>query len=410
MILSFVTSEPVVLPIDDAVKQHRSPLYWDWVSSFDRDHQANPLQHPDVVLADLASAKAAARLNPVIVREEIDGHGSAFGVLVPKTVRSSQVGGVGPEWTLQGLRLVGGRILGKDVSLLHQRSILNRAARYAAESHADFLLIEDLDQSAPLYQAIHDQSDHGCLLFVTQDYQPRHYIDFPGSESEYLNSFSSHCRKLFRRIQKKCANSRLQRIATVDQIPEFLHASHEISRRSWQSHQFGMRVRNDEAELRQMTTLAMHGMLRSYLLWIDGTPAAFAIGNQHAGCFRYEETGFSTEVRHLSPGRVMLLQMISDLLNHDPVSSFDFGFGDAEYKRQFCNRESRSGTIWLVPPTLRARLSLSHLNVCKMLRSAVFTRIKQSSVGLKARQWIRSCSGSLPSSTEQSPEVAVDVE
>jgi hypothetical protein len=296
-------------------------------------------------------------------------------------------------------------MLGANVSSSDERRLLNCAVEYAAESQADFLLIEDLDESQGLYEAVQDQVAHGSLLFVTHEYQPRHFIDFPATESEYLQSFSSHCRKLFRRITKKCGNSQLERITTIDQIPGFLHAAHEISQRTWQSQQFGMRVRNDEAELSQLTTLAMNGLLRSYLFRIEGKPAAFAIGNQHAGSYHYEETGFSAEFRHLSPGRVMLLQMISDLLNHDPVRSFDFGFGDADYKRQFCNRVSRSGSVWLVPPTLRARISLSHLNVCKILRSAVYTRIKQSSVGRKARQWFRSCRAPLTTIPPKAEEI-----
>jgi CelD/BcsL family acetyltransferase involved in cellulose biosynthesis len=151
-----------------------------------------------------------------------------------------------------------------------------------------------------------------------------------------------------------------------------------------------MRVRNDEAELRQLTSLAINGLLRSYVYWIGDKPAAFAVGNQHGGCFRYEETGFNPEFRHYSPGRTMLLEILSDLQKHDPVRVFDFGFGDAEYKQQFTNRESRSGTVWLVPPGLRARLMLSHLNVCRQFRSAVYTQIKRSGLGTMVRQWIRS--------------------
>ncbi len=391
---------PVVVPVDAGVIGHQSRTYWDWRSAFNRDPYATPFQHPDVVLAELATTHMRSRLKAVVVRDDSDRNQSAFGILLPKTIRSSQVGGVGPEWTLHGLRLVGGRILGDNRSQEQQQRILQSAAKHAAESNVDFLLIEDLDESTLLHRAVYNQTTNGCLLFVTHDFQPRHYVDLPASETDYLASFSSHCRKLFRRALKKCANSRLERITSLDQIPYFLQTAHEISRQSWQSHQLGIRIRNDEAELQQLTTLAMHGMLRSYLFWIDGKPAAFAVGNQNAGCFRYEETGFCSAFRHFSPGRTMLQQIIVDLIRHDSAQSFDFGFGDAEYKQQFANRESRSGTVWLVPPSMRARIALSHLNVCRMLRSAVYTRIKQSGFGIRARQWIRSHCATSPTTTE----------
>ena len=387
---SRTATAPAVVPIDESVIKHLSPVYWNWRSAFDADPEASPLQHPDVVLAELAGGRVLSRLKPALVCDEPEFGQQQFGILLPKVIRTSQVGGVGLDWKLQGLRLAGSRILGEGASLDQQKRILQTAARYAAKSNADFLLIEDLDESTSLFAAVQDQAAHGCLLFEAKESQSRHFIDFPATEAEYWDTFSSHCRKLFRRALKKCNHARLERVTTIQQIPDFLQAAHEISRQSWQSQQFGLRIRNDETELRQMTSLAMNGMLRCYLYWIDDKPAAFAVGYQHAGCFRYEETGFCPELRQFSPGRTMLLQILEDLLHHDAPRCFDFGFGDAEYKRQFTNRQSRSSTVWLVPPTLRARVSLSHLNVCRTLRSAVYTRIKQSGLGVEARQWIRS--------------------
>jgi hypothetical protein len=383
-------SRPVVLSIDEAVIKHRSQTYWKWLRTFEQDPAAVPLQHPDCVVAELVAARAKSRLKPAIICEQESRDQNHMGILIPKLIRSSQVGSVGPEWTLQGLRLASSHILGRFPSLEQQKRILKCAAEYATESNADFLLIEDLDASTALFHAAQDLDAHGCLLFQTKVFQKRHFINFPATENEYWSTFSSHCRKLFRRALKKSANAQLERITEIHQIPDFLHAAHEISKQSWQSQQLGLRIRNDEMELRQMTALAMHGMLRCYLYRIDGQPAAFGVGNQSAGCFFYEETGFKPEFRHFSPGRTMLLQILTDLFTYNPPRSFDFGFGDADYKQQFSNRQSTSGTVWLVPPTLRARVSLSHLNVCRKLRSAVFTQIRQSSLGIKARQWFRS--------------------
>lgn len=405
---AMTASGPVVVPIDEAVTRHLSEVYWNWRRTFESDPHANPLQHPDVVLAELAGGRVRSRLKPAIVCDTSRPHQSQFGILIPKNIRTSQVGGVGPDWTLHGMRLAGSRILGQSNSLEHERRILECAANYATKSNADFLLIEDLDESTPLFHAAQDHTLHGCLLFQAKDFQSRHFIDFPATEAEYWNRFSGHCRKLFRRALKKCANARLERITEIDQIPHFLEAAHHVSKRSWQSQQLGLRIRNDETDMRQLTALAMSGMLRSYLYWIDGNPAAFAIGNQHSGCFRYEETGFCADLRQYSPGRTMLIEILTDLLRHDSPRCFDFGFGDADYKQQFTNRESRSGSVWLVPPTLRARVSLSHLNVCRRLRSAVHTRIKGSSFGANARQWVRSIDTALPATATMTANPASD--
>lgn len=381
---------PVVTPIDDAVSQHLSQVYWDWRAAFDHDSQASPLQHPDFVLAELATARFESQLAPVLIREVSDRDRGTFGILVPKTIRTSQVGGIGPEWTLQGLRLAGGRFLGEITSPEQQCRLLQSAVQHAIKTNADFLLIEDLDESTVLYRAVQDQQANGCQLFATHEFQPRRYVDFPATEAAYWETFSSRSLSKFRRNLKKFGRTRLERVTEIDQIPDFLRAAHEISKQSWQSRQFGLRIRNDDAELRQLSALAQHGLLRSYLWWIEDQPAAFAVCNQHGGCFRYEEIAFCAEFGQFSPGRTMLQQIVEDLLRHDSPKCLDFGGGDAEYKQQFANRESRSGTVWLVPPTWRARWSLSYLKTCRRVRSTARSLIKQSGLGTRARQWIRS--------------------
>ncbi|MBS0207217.1 MAG: GNAT family N-acetyltransferase [Planctomycetes bacterium] len=383
------TNGPVVVPIDDAVSQHLSQVYWDWRVAFDRDPQSNPLQHPDYVLTELATSRVPARLNPVLVREESQPGQFTVGILVPKSVRTNQVGGIGPGWTLQGLRLAGGRFLATNSSPAQVERLLKRATQHVAESNADFLLIEDLDQSTTLYAAVQNGELHGCQRFATHEFQPRRYVDFPASEAEYWSTFSSRSLSKFRRNLKKFGRTRLECVTELEQIPDFLQSAHEISRQSWQSRQYGLRIRNDDAELRQLSVLAQHGMLRSYLWWIDDKPAAFAVCNQHAGCFRYEEIAYCSEFGQFSPGRTMLQQIVEDLLRHDSPKILDFGGGDAEYKQQFANRSSTSGTIWLVPPAWRARCSLSYLKSCRQLRSVCRRLIKKSGLGTSARQWIR---------------------
>ncbi len=389
-VASAVGTGPAILPIDEAVSGHLSPLYWDWRAAFDHDSEASPLQHPDFVLAELATGRVTSNLNAVLVREFSCRQQSTFGVLVPKTIRTSQVGGVGPGWLLHGLRLAGGRFFGENTSPEQQVRLLKAAASHASQTGAAFLLIEDLDESSLLYRAVQDHAAHGCQRFATHDFQPRRYVDFPATEAEYWGTFSSRSLSKFRRNLKKFGTTRLERVTAIEQIPEFLKAAHEISQQSWQSRQFGLRIHNDDAELRQLSALAEHGLLRSYLWWIGDKPAAFAVCNQHRGCFRYEEIAFCAEFGQFSPGRTMLQQIVEDLLRHDPPQCLDFGGGDAEYKQQFANRESRSGTIWLVPPTWRARWSLSYLKVCRRVRTAARTLIKQTGLATRARQWIRS--------------------
>lgn len=382
--------QPRVVSVDEAVSQHLSQAYWDWRAVFDRDPMSNPLQHPDVVLAELASMRPSPSSECVLIVEDSDGEARSVGVLIPKWIRTQQAGGLGPGWTLHGLRLAGGRFLSERESLDQLIRMIEAAARYCTNVGADFLLIEDLDEASLLHHAVGCDSVHGCRQFTSHDFQARRYVDFPRVESDYWATFSSRSMSKFRRNLKKLGRTRLERVTSLEQIPEFLRYAHEISRHSWQSRQFGLRIRNDESELRQLAALADNGMLRSYLWWVEDQPAAFAVCNQHQGCFRYEEIAYRVQFGQFSPGRTMLQQIVEDLWRYDPPRCLDFGGGDAEYKQQFANRESRSGTVWLVPPTWRAGLTLSYLKACRRIRAGFRSLVKQSGLGTRARQWVRS--------------------
>lgn len=391
---SIATNGPAVIPIDEATTRHLSQTYWDWQAAFDRDPSASPLQHPDFVLAELSANRTPTHLDAALVRETCPNEQSTLGVLIPKSIRTSQVGGVGPAWRLNGYRLAGGHFLGAQATPEQIDRLLRLAISHASDTKADFLLIEDLDVSSQLYRSVQEQASRGSELFVSHDFQPRRYIDFPVEPADYWKTFSSRSLSKFRRNLKKFGQTQLERVTELDQIPEFLQSAHEISQQSWQSRQFGLRIRNDDAELRQLSALAQHGLLRSYLWRVEGKPAAFAVCNQHGGCFRYEEIAFRAEFSQFSPGRTMLHQIVDDLLRHNPPQSLDFGGGDAEYKQQFANRESRSGTVWLVPSTWHARWSVSYLKACRRVRHVARTLIKSSGLGTKARQWVRSVGAS----------------
>lgn len=375
--------ESHVIPIDEWKS------FSDWYSLFDRDPGANPLQYPDYVLGELVGRDRADAIQPALVRLGTETEADGIGILIPKSVRTGQVGGVGPGWTIRGFRLAGGTFLTTRDSLEDQLSLLSATVRHCVRVGADFLLIEDLLEESTLYQAVRKESAQGFHLFPAREIQPRWRIEFPAREEDYWTTFSGRTRRAFRTRLKKFGQTRLERITDIIQIPHFLAAANEISKQSWQSRQFGLRIRNDESELRCLSILARQGFLRSYMWHVEDQPVAFAICHQHAGCFRYEEIAYNASFSALSPGETMLQQIVEDLYRNDPPRIFDFGGGDAEYKRRFGNLESRSQSLWLVPSTWRGSTTLAYLNGCRRLRSCARGAIRTCGLATKARQWLR---------------------
>jgi Acetyltransferase (GNAT) domain len=378
-----------VLPIDASVMQHVSPAYWDWRTLFDHDSSANPLQHADYVITELATFNVRSHVQPVLLRAGTDAECQSLAVLVPKVIRTSQVGGIGPGWKMHGLRLAGGRFLSADESVENQTSLLAAAARHCTTVGAAFLLIEDLDVRSTLHAATLDRTAHGCHGFASREMQKRWRIELPPVEEDYWKTFSSRTRRAFRSKLKKLGATRLERVTTLEQVPDFLRSAHAISQQSWQTRRFGLRIRDDEAELQTFSVLAQQGFLRSYLWWIGEKPAAFAICTQHRGYFRYEEIAYCAEFSRQSPGEIMLQQIVEDLYRHDPPLCFDFGGGDAEYKQRFGNHESQGLNLLLMPASWRSSFLLSYLHGCRRLRKTGREVVKSAGLWTKARQWLR---------------------
>ena len=367
-----------------AEQQHLSADYWRWLDLFQRDPDARITQHPDYLFAevtscvthtglDLLKTNAAPKAaHPLVLCEACRGEQLvALGVLVPKLMTTRQAGGFGWSKTFAGYRLAGNRFLSRPTgdrieSDDLQRQMLSACATFAREQQATYLLIEDLERHDPLFIAAESLTRDGFRLYCPSGIQERLTIEFPPKPDDYWQKFSSKTRSTFRRKQKKIGASRLVCVTEPVQVAEFLDAAHLISQRTWQSAQLGLRIHNNDVEAQLFTFLATQHALRSYLLYVDEKPIAFLIGTQFQGHFNYEEVGYDRDFADRSPGLVLLLHVLDDLLKNNPPRRFDFGGGEADYKRLFATSTSESGSVWLVPPGLRPQFWLGFLRACRL--------------------------------------------
>lgn len=366
-----------VVPIDESVFAHVSPVYWQWRELCERDPQSRVTQHPDFVLAELQYASGLDRHPPVLVTCQSESSLSAAAVLVPKSTAGEKR--FGPAWSLNGYRLAGNRVAGRIPSAV-ESDFVSTISDHLSQTRADFLLVEDVETSDRLLDLL--GGPHSPLTtYRPAAAQKRHRIVMPATFDEYMSKFTSRTRSTLRRKLRKFGDCQLERITELDQLPDFLSAAHEISRNSWQSDLLGLRIHDDEREIECFTRLVGLQALRAYLLWHDGNPVSFCIGTQFNGVFDYEEVAYDRQYAKSSPGQVLVLKMIEDLFASNTPQVFDFGGGDAEYKRQFSNSESESGSVWLLRPGVRSKVIRSYLDGRRMLGQAARTALQHS--GLK---------------------------
>ncbi len=402
-----------------AEQQHLSVDYWRWLDLFQRDPEARITQHPDYLFAEVMSCLkrpaldllktktgVAKRAHPLVLCEATCGEQLiAIGVLVPKLMTTRQAGGFGWNKTFAGYRLAGNRFLGspnteRTINSELQRQMLSACATFACEQRATYLLIEDLERNDPLFAAAESLASDGFRLYCPSGIQERLTIAFPAKADDYWQKFSSKTRSTFRRKQKKIGATRLVRITEPGQVAEFLEAAHVVSQRTWQSAQLGLRIHDNDVEAQLFTFLAMQHALRSYLLYVDEKPVAFLIGTQFHGHFSYEEVGYDRDFADRSPGLVLLLHVLDDLLKDSPPHRFDFGGGEADYKRLFATSTSESGSVWLVPPGLRPQFWLGFLRVCRLTDRLARACVRKLGLTTLLRQLIRGKRATLKTDAE----------
>jgi hypothetical protein len=371
------------------------PLVQEWNQLFERTPRKSYTQNPERVLlaaeikartVELTDADLTGQL--LTCRAGTTGVLIGAGALIPKRIAFGPLLDRLLGRSLRGYHLAAGEFLGEESPEI-MSALLGGVTRELAEPRAEFVLFENVELESLLWNKLHELGRQGYLLHHPQGVQPRLRIRFPENPEDYWKQFSSKTRNTFRRKQKHLGATELRKFTRPDQVAEFLDLAHSVSLKSWQSRQLGLRIENNASEKSMYTWEAEAGVFRSYVLMRENRPLAFLVGNQYRGWFNYEEVGYDCEFSASSPGTVLLLQVFEELLKNDPPQVFDFGAGDADYKRMFANWTSSSGDIWLVSRKFSAQTAVRCLQANVKVRKWGKSLLAQAGVWRKVRQFLR---------------------
>jgi CelD/BcsL family acetyltransferase involved in cellulose biosynthesis len=123
-----------------------------------------------------------------------------------------------------------------------------------------------------------------------------------------------------------------------------------------------------------------------YILRINGQACAFIHGTLNHGVYNYGVPGFLVEYANWSPGKVLLILAIKDLIEKTNCRLFDFGGGgdDVGYKSKLGNVSRPARTI-LVSHRLAIRPALVSLAQLGLLSAKAIARRIFSSDVLRRR-------------------------
>ena len=287
-------------------------------------------------------------------------------IMIPKRCRLGRAILPGAQSSLNGVRLAGFGLLGAESEPV-VRLIVQELAEQTLSRTIPVVEFEEIEEDSTLWRVLCELQESGFRFVPSSDFAAHHRIRLPQTAEAYWKTFNSKRRNGLRKERERFGNYTLRCVTDAGEIDEWLTDAQAISQRSWQSQQFGQRIRNSEEERSFLVFLASMGALRSYTLHLESEPVAFVMGHQWNNVFHYDEVGFDRNLVKLARGKVLLQEIIDDLMSHDRPEMFDFGLGDGGYKQFFANEQTRSATLWMFPPGTRSSWQIASIHLRKSI-------------------------------------------
>lgn len=215
-------------------------------------------------------------------------------------------------------------------------------------------------------------------------------IELPSTPDGYLASLSSSTRKGTRRAAKRLEQQFGGRLAvrsfsTAAESEAFFDDLEVVAAKTYQR-RLGVGYLGDRQQRERLEMLLERGWLRASILYLDGTPVAFELGELYRGRFRSLAGGYDAAYGRHRVGAYLLVRTIEELAADPDVSVFDFGLGDAGYKGKLAHRSVAEADLLLyarrVKPILvnfarAALLALSCASNGVLRRVALLERLKR---------------------------------
>jgi hypothetical protein len=179
--------------------------------------------------------------------------------------------------------------------------------------------------------------------------EPHWAMSMPDTIDQLYQRYSpknrSNLRRLIRRLEKTYNNDvKVITYTCEDEVEKAIETMVKISARTYQSQLYSV----DSKQSRNLLRLAAtRGWLRACVLYIDEEPAAFELALRYGRSYFGFYTGFDPKWKQYRIGTVILLKFLESICGDPQAKLFDFGFGDAEYKRSYADIQWQEASVYL---------------------------------------------------------------
>jgi hypothetical protein len=178
----------------------------------------------------------------------------------------------------------------------------------------------------------------------------------PGTVDGFLSRFSHKHRNTLKRNEKRLRKNypdgvKFRIFKDESEVSQLCEDAENIAKLTYQRG-IDSGFRYDEEHFERLSLAAKRGWLRAYLLYVDDKPCAFWIGTLYKDVFHSDFIGYDASFQRYSPGMIIFLKIVEDL-GETGVNLFDFGLGDAGYKKRFADTFWEEANGYIYAPTFR---------------------------------------------------------
>lgn len=255
---------------------------------------------------------------------------------------------------VRSISIVHGGILG-SISKVQAELLAHALGESLLQGEADVITLSKLPVDHELFRIAQRYPGFLCRDLVTTAI-PHWGIELPASLEELLQRFSSKRRNKFGRKERLFERTfpgqiRYRLIERPEDVPTLCQDLETVARLTYQRG-LGAGFFNDKEHHRRLALAAARGQLCALVIYLNDRPCAFQLGTLYQGAYHLMHTGFDPALHQYEVGTLALTKMLDHLCRRG-VQRYDFGLGDAEYKREFATTGWQEATVHMFAPRPR---------------------------------------------------------
>ena len=252
------------------------------------------------------------------------------------------------------LAVVYGGVLGQTSKQISAR-LLQELAHILKQGDIDTVFFNKLQLDSPIYRLTRKKPNFLCRCCWPVE-EPHWQTQLPDSLEAFYSDMSGSRKRYLRRYTRALEKAGSGPVEIVcyrseDKLDHVIRIASEISAKTYK-HALNVGFRDDYLTRSLLTEAAKQGTLRAYVLYAGSVPCAFEYGIEYGNIFFPEHIGYDPLFRSCSPGTVLFIKVVEDLIENSVVRIFDYGFGAADYKERFGTKSWPEASVYIFAPRL----------------------------------------------------------